>query len=91
MNRKGDGSFTIEFKSDDGKIRLEEGTWKQVGNGYTTLTERVDGVHADTSNSYYTDTYEVLSTEAGGVVEFRHTKTSINFRARKVDCQRSDV
>lgn len=91
MNRKGDGSFIIEFKPDDGKIRLEEGTWKQVGNGYTTLTERVDGLLVDTSNSYYTDTYEVLSAEAGGVVEFRHTKTSINFRARKVDCQRSNV
>lgn len=83
MNRKGDGSFTIEFKSDDGKIRLEEGTWKQVGKGYTTLTERVDGVQADTSNSYYTDTYEVLSTEAGGVVEVPPHKDKHQFSSTK--------
>jgi hypothetical protein len=86
MNRRANGTFSIEFKSSDGSIQPEEGTWAQSGNGYTTVTTKIGGDPVDTNDPQFTDTYEVRSA-AGGVMEYYHAKANIVFKARRVACE----
>jgi hypothetical protein len=92
MNRKADGTFTIEFAiTDDGVHRLiqkEEGRWSHKDGIYTTLTMSVADQPVDTSDPKYTDTYEIISL-ADGVMKYYHPRMNMSFTSSKVPCERS--
>jgi hypothetical protein len=92
MNRKPDGTFTIEFSATERgvelPIQIEEGKWSHKDGGYTTLTLRVAGNSIDPKDPQYTDTYEVKSI-ADGLFTYYHPKMKLAFTSKKVACERS--
>ena len=90
MHRKLDGTFEIEFRSRDGTVQREEGTWVDQGSRYTTVTLRIDGEPVDVNDPQFTDTYEIRSVTAG-FMEYHHTSMNITFKAQKVQCPKSDA
>ncbi len=91
MNRKPDGTFTIEFSATERgvelPIQIEEGKWNHKDGAYTTLTLRVAGNSIDPKDPQYTDTYEVKSI-ADGLFTYYHPKMKLTFTSKKVACER---
>lgn len=91
MNRKADGTFTIEFAATERGVALpiqtEEGRWTHKDGTYTTMTLRVSGQAVDSKDPHYTDTYEIKAV-ADGVMTYYHPTMGITFRSRKVSCGR---
>ena len=92
MNRRPDGSFSIEFAANergvDLPIQVEEGKWNHKDGVYTTLTLRVAGRSVDAKDAQYTDTYEVKSV-VDGLFTYYHPKMKLTFTSKKVACERS--
>ena len=92
MNRKSDGTFSIDFAANergvDLPIQIEEGKWNHKDGMYTTLTLRVAGSSVDAKDPQYTDTYEVKSV-VDGVFTYFHPKMKLTFSSKKVACERS--
>jgi hypothetical protein len=94
MNRKGDGTFTIEFAAIERgiaqSIQSEEGRWSHQGSSYTTRTTKVGGNPVNIENPQYTDTYEVQSV-AEGVMTYYHPIVRMTFTSMKVSCERGGI
>jgi hypothetical protein len=94
MNRRADGSFTIEFATvGQGKqlrIQVEEGRWSHENDTYTTVTTKVGGESLDTIDPQFTDVYEITLL-ADGVMSYYHPKMKMAFTSKKVSCVRSDA
>lgn len=92
MNRRADGTFSIEFAANERGVDLpvqsEEGKWHHKDGMCTTLTLRVAGNSVDTKDPQYTDTYEVKSL-VGGLLTYYHPKMKLTFTSKKVACERS--
>ncbi len=88
MERRSDGTFRVEFQPKDGKLQIEEGTWRHKGSSYTTATSEINGKLVDASNPIYADEYEIKLL-ANGFMEYHHTRMKVNFKARKVECGNS--
>lgn len=89
MNRKQDGTFTVEFRARESSqnlpIQTEEGYWWRNGDTYTTITTTVAGEKMDTSNPQYTDVYEIIS-KKNNEISYYHPETKQTFTAKKVSC-----
>lgn len=94
MNRKADGTFTIEFAAIERgialPIQIEEGRWSHHSGSYTTRTTKVGGNSVNVEDPQYTDTYEVQSV-AEGVMTYYHPKVKMTFTSKKVSCERGAV
>lgn len=92
MNRRPDGTFTIEFTATERGVLLpiqtEEGRWSHKDSTYTTLTLKVAGHQVDSNDPQYTDVYEVKSIN-DGVLTYYHAKMNLTFTSEKVECARS--
>ncbi len=84
MNRRPDGTFTIEFSSTERGVTtplgVEEGRWSHTDGKYTVRTLKVKGKEAN-----YTDVYEVKSTNSG-TFTYHHAKSKQTFTSEKVAC-----
>ena len=89
MNRKPDGSFTIEFRSIEKDVQLpvqtEEGRWSYSAGKYITITTRVADEAVDPSDPKYTDEYQIKMVGDSEMVYF-HSRAKQTFRSRRVVC-----
>ena len=90
MNRRSDGTFTIEFRLRYGFVQIEEGTWLDLGTTYVTHTLKIDGEPVDGNDPEFMDTYELRSVTDEGM-EYYHLRTHITFKSQKVACRGSDA
>ena len=90
MNRRADGTFTIEFRARDGAVQREEGTWRDEGSNYTTVTMKINCEPVDQNDPQFTDTYEIRSFANGGMAYY-HARMNITFKAQQVECPKSDA
>ena len=90
MNRKSDGTFTIEFRTVERGLHLpiqtEEGRWTYQNGKYTTATTNVAGESIDTSDPQYTDEYEVMSLSDTEMIYY-HPGVKQTFVSKKVVCE----
>lgn len=91
MNRRPNGTFTIEFttteRGDVLPIQTEEGRWSHKDSTYTTLTLKIAGHPVESKDPQYTDIYEVKSV-SDRVFTYYHAKTNLTFTSKKVACVR---
>jgi hypothetical protein len=89
MNRKADGTFTIEFRNVERGLQLsiqtEEGRWTHKDDKYTTVTTSVAGEPVDTADPHFTDTY-VITSLTDGVMKYYQPKMNMTFTSKKVSC-----
>ncbi len=89
MNRRADGTFTIEFRTVERGVSLpiqtEEGRWTHDNGQYTTFTTKVAGEEIDKTDPHYTDTYEVRSVNDVEMTYY-HPGVKQTFRSKRVDC-----
>ncbi len=85
MEHKPDGTFKIEFRPKDRKTQIEEGTYRDQGAKYTTVTRKIDGKSVDLNNQLYTGEYDIKLV-ANGFMEIYDTRLKVTFKARKVEC-----
>ncbi|MDT8991386.1 hypothetical protein RQP54_10990 [Curvibacter sp. APW13] len=92
MNRRPDGTFSIEFglneRGADQPVNTEEGKWNHKDGVYTTLTLRVAGTSVDTTDPQYTDSYEVKSVNDNQLTYY-HPKMNLTFTSIKIACERN--
>jgi len=86
MNRKKDGTFSIEFRTVTAGERLpvqtESGDWKFENGRYITITKVVAGKDV---TPYYVDEYEIKSFASNEMVYF-HAGVKQEFSSKKVSC-----
>lgn len=91
MNRRPDGTFTIEFRNaDNGKTaftQAEEGTWSYADGKFTTVTTQIEGKPTDRSDPHFTDSYLLLSL-SDKVMQLYHPGHKRTFTSKKVSCMR---
>ncbi len=86
MNRREDGTFTIEFRTVKAGSRLpiqtEEGRWKYQDGRYTTITTIVKGKAVD---PHYVDEYELKSLSENEMTYY-HLGIKQTFSSKRVGC-----
>jgi len=86
MNRKKDGTFSIEFRTVKAGERLpiqtEFGEWKFENGKYITITKVVAGKIV---TPYYVDEYEIKSLGSSEMVYF-HSGVKQEFSSKRVSC-----
>ncbi len=86
MNRKTDGTFTVEFRtigaSPHTAIQTEGGHWAYSDGKYTTITTVIDGRAVDPP---YVDEYEVKSINKNQMTYF-HVEMNMTFTSKRFAC-----
>lgn len=86
MNRKKDGTFSIEFRTATAgeriPVQIESGDWKYENGRYITITKVVAGKAV---TPYYVDEYEIKLFASNEMVYF-HTDIKQEFSSKRVSC-----
>ena len=86
MNRKADGTFSIEFRAVGSgphtAIQTEGGRWGYADGKYTTVTTVIDGKAVEPP---YVDDYELKSI-SDSQMTYYHAEMNMTFTSRRVAC-----
>lgn len=89
MNRRSDGTFTIEFRElgtdDNLPFQTEAGPWRLVEGKYRTVTTHVDGTAVNLNVAHYWDEYEIVSVETNQI-SLLNVEMKREFSSTRVSC-----
>ena len=89
MNRKLNGTFTIEFRTLERGHQLpnqtEEGYWAYRDGKYITKTTKVAGEAIDTADPQYSDEYDIQSLSENEMTYY-HSGVKQTFKSKRVSC-----